>query len=82
MRCLSLRTLSIAEHLTSEMIESLKTHESTDSFASFLRKLMPASADYWPQVYQRLGLDYPSEPAPPSKCDLPPIAKKAWWRFW
>ena len=78
----STKTHSIAKLLDPEMIESLTAYETVDSFASFLHTLSPASSDYWPQVYQRLGLDYPTEPSPPPKADITPVEKKAWWRFW
>jgi len=51
-----------------------------DSFVSFLRTLRPSSPDYWPQVYERLGLAWPV--ASDSKQVGTSIEKKPWWRFW
>ena len=73
---------SIAARLSPEMIASLKAFEKVDSFASFLRTLRPSSPEYWPQVYQRLELDYPSESPPPPKPVGTSGENKPWWRFW
>lgn len=35
--------------------------ETIESFVSYLRTLNPDGADYWPKVYQRIGLDCPVE---------------------
>lgn len=70
---------SIAERLSPDMIASLLAFETVESFVSFLGTLQPASADYWPQVYQRIGLAYPVEPRP---SQVEGADKKAWWRFW
>jgi hypothetical protein len=75
----STKVHSIAERLSPEMIDSLMAFETVDSFVSFLRTLQPASADYWPQVYQRIALAYPAEPP---LSNVKPAKKKAWWRFW
>ena len=56
--------------------------ETVSSFADFLRTLNPEATDYWPTVYQRLGLDYPSEPVCHPREETASIAKKPWWRFW
>jgi len=73
---------SIAALLSPKMIASLKNFETVDSFASYLRTLRPDSSDYWPQVYQRLDLDYPREPPASPKADVRSVEKKPWWRFW
>lgn len=73
---------SIAKLLNPEMIASITAFETVDSFVSYLRTLSPASAYFWPQVYQRLDLEYPIEPALPQKTDVAPVVKKPWWRFW
>ena len=74
----STKVHSIAERLSPEMIASLLAFETVDSFVSFLRTLQPTSADYWPHVYQRIALVYPTEP-PHSQVSA---EKRAWWRFW
>ena len=56
--------------------------EAISSFVSYLRTLNPEASDYWPKVYQRLGLDYPIEPVCHPEEETASIAKKAWWRFW
>ena len=35
--------------------------ETIDSFSSFLRTLDPKDLPYWPEVYQRIGLEFPEE---------------------
>ncbi len=74
----STKVHSIAERWSPDMISSLLAFETVDSFVSFLRTLQPESADYWPQVYQRIALAYPAEP-PHSQVSA---EKRAWWRFW
>ena len=49
---------SRASHLNPKIIASLTESESVESFVSYLRTLQPASADYWPQVYKRIGLPF------------------------
>jgi len=50
---------STAASLTPETIARLKALVTLDSFVSFLRTLRKSSPDYWPQVYERLGLAWP-----------------------
>jgi hypothetical protein len=61
--------------------DALGDWETVESFVGFLKNLNPASADFWPKVYQRIGLDFPTESAKPEK-DESVSGKKAWWRFW
>jgi hypothetical protein len=71
---------SIAASLSREMIAGLKAFEKIDSFVLFLRTLCPSSPDYWPQVYARLELDYPSEPASLPRANRKLFSDhKVWW---
>ena len=45
----------------------LQGTETIESFVAYLRTLDPRGPDFWPQVYQRLGLNYPSEREEPPK---------------
>lgn len=56
--------------------------ETVSSFVDFLQRLNPEATDYWPNVYQRMGLDYPREPVCHPEEIPASIAKKPWWRFW
>jgi hypothetical protein len=78
----STKVHSIAKLLDPNMIASLSAYETVDSFTSFLRALHPANEDYWPLVYQRLGLIYPTEPEPPLQSHKASIRKKPWWHLW
>jgi hypothetical protein len=55
----STKVHSIAKLLDPTMIASLTAYETVDSFVSYLRKLTPTRADFWYQVYSRIGLPYP-----------------------
>ena len=52
------------------------TNETVASFVAFLRTTRPKMADFWPQVYHHLDLDYPGE------TESEPMIEKPWWRFW
>ena len=58
----------------------LLAQESVESFVGYCRTLNPASEDFWPKVYRRIGLVYPAE------CDrtpdTTPVGRRPWWRFW
>lgn len=56
--------------------------ETIDSFVSHLRTLNPNGVDYWPKVYQRIGLACPVEFSDLSKQDPAPARKKSWSRPW
>ena len=62
--------------------------ETVDSFVSFLRTLDAFNRDYWPQVYQRIGLLCPSNlvplPSRPRAASEQRVSStpKPWWRFW
>lgn len=56
--------------------------ETLGSFVSHLRTLNSEALDYWPRVYQRIGLACPVEFSNPSMQDLAPDRKNAWWRPW
>ena len=53
--------------------------ETVESFVSFLRTLDPVGREYWPQVYQRIGLSCPLADGA-QKAVLLPEPKKSWWR--
>jgi hypothetical protein len=67
---------------TASLRDALGAHETVASFVGYLRTLKPPNADFWPQVYKRIGLDCPTELDPKLKEDVLPSDKKAWWRFW
>ena len=58
---------SIAKLLDAEMIASLNHYETVESFVAYLRTLKPEDADYWAQVYQRIGLTCPAESSQPER---------------
>jgi hypothetical protein len=60
----------------------LAAQETVASFVSYLRRLDPAQTDYWPQVYQRIGLDYPAQLDSTSEQKSSPMNKKPWWCIW
>lgn len=62
--------------------DALGGQETVESFVGYLKTLSPASADFWPAVYQRVGLDYPTERDWEAEKDASPSGKRAWWRFW
>ncbi len=51
-------TPSIATLLSPAMTASIKAWEGLACFVPFLRTLNTESPEYWPQVYQRLGLEH------------------------
>jgi hypothetical protein len=60
----------------------LGAQETVTSFVGYLRTLDPADADFWPRVYQRIGLDYPTQRDLKPEEKSAPAGKKASWRFW
>jgi hypothetical protein len=46
--------------------------ESSDTFIEFVKSLDTNASSFWPQVFNRLGLEMP----------LPTINRKKWWEFW
>jgi hypothetical protein len=60
----------------------LGDQETVQSFVGYLKTLNPASADFWPDVYKRIGLDYPTERDWKPEKDAAASGKRAWWRFW
>ncbi len=62
--------------------DALGNQETVESFVGYLKTLSPASADFWPEVYQRIGLAYPSERVWEPEADASSSGKKPWWRFW
>ncbi|GEM_PF-1689934 len=70
---------SNAKRFSPEIIASIKSFITLDSFVSFLHTLDPISPDYWSKVYTRICLDFPVDS---NKNTLQTAKKKPWWRFW
>jgi|CXWL01.1.fsa_nt_gi hypothetical protein len=74
---------SESNRLTSlAMNDGLMNLETIDSFVCYLKTLKLAGRDYWPRVYERLGIDCPAEMHSTPKHLCASADKKPWWRFW
>jgi hypothetical protein len=61
----------------------LGSQETVSSFVGYLRTLDPTAADFWHNVYQRIGLAYPLESQPLIQApEQSARTSKPWWRLW
>jgi len=56
---------------------AIRTGEEFNSFVADVKTLDPTALEFWPQVYQRIGIDYPL-----TSNNSKPMTKNPWWRFW
>ena len=82
---------SIAMRLTFDAINnpeallhvmSTDTQETVHSFVNYLCSLDPTDKDFFPRVYDRIGLTYPAELRIEPSSVPAPRTSKPWWRFW
>ena len=69
-------------HDLAKVRDALGGAETVRSFVDFLKTLNPENSEFWPQVYARLGLQYPAESDLNRQDGAALSHKKAWWRFW
>jgi hypothetical protein len=64
--------------LMSNEDEAWNQTESMESFVAFLKTLNPHLREYWPKVYNRIGLAWPQTELPDEAGK--PHAKRTWWQ--
>jgi len=77
-----LASVSISDKTGSQQIAITDNRETVDSFVRFLRTLNPETSNFWPTVYQRIGLTLPAAPQTRPSISTTSSGKKPWWRFW
>ncbi len=82
---------SIAMSLSYDAIQNLEAfrlvasqdkRETVESFVRYLRSLNTKTSDFFPRVYDRLGLIYPTDLDFDHSPNTQPHSSKPWWQFW